>query len=77
MQVVGAAFGHLEISYALPAGDADLSAAAIMAALTNRLVARIGSRATIAGGLCGTGLAGAALAAADRKSTRLNSSHRT
>jgi MFS family permease len=42
---------------------AELSAAAIMAAMTNRLVARIGSRATIATGLCGTGIAGAVLAA--------------
>jgi MFS family permease len=43
---------------------AELSAAALMAALTNRLVARIGSRMTIAGGLLGTGLAGALLAIA-------------
>ncbi len=43
---------------------AELTAAATMAALTNRLVARIGSRATIAGGLLGTGVAGVVLAAA-------------
>jgi MFS family permease len=41
---------------------AELSAAALMAALTNRLVARIGSRATISGGLVGTGVAGVLLA---------------
>jgi MFS family permease len=43
---------------------AELAAAATMAALTNRLVARIGSRATIAGGLIGTGIAGMFLAGA-------------
>jgi MFS family permease len=43
---------------------AELTAAATMAALTNRLVARIGSRATISGGLIGTGIAAAILAAA-------------
>jgi predicted MFS family arabinose efflux permease len=41
---------------------AELGSAALMAALTNRLVARIGSRATIAGGLVGTGISGVLLA---------------
>ncbi|RPI99802.1 MAG: MFS transporter, partial [Chloroflexi bacterium] len=43
---------------------AELAAAATFAALTPRLVARIGNRAIIAGGLIGTGIAGAILAAA-------------
>jgi MFS family permease len=43
---------------------AELGAATTAAALTNRIVARFGSRATIAGGLIATGIAGIILGAA-------------